>query len=61
MTIRFSPIRLRTTDLELIGSRRLSPHEVCQLTQVEDGQAQYIARREFRIDEIVSLYQFEPA
>lgn len=52
-----SPLQMRVSDLETISSRRLLPFEVARLTQLESLQADRIAQREFRIDEIVSLYQ----
>ena len=52
-----SPLQMRVSDLETISSRRLLPFEVARLTQSESLQADRIAQREFRIDEIVSLYQ----
>jgi hypothetical protein len=52
----FSPIQLRTADLEFISSRRLSPHEVARLIRLEPSQVHHIVRREFRIDEIQSHF-----
>ena len=52
----YLPVRLRKADLEIISSRQLLPHEVCPLIQVAPQQVEYIARREFHIDEIRSLY-----
>jgi hypothetical protein len=57
----YSPIQLNATNLEIVSSRRLLPSEVARLTQLESLQADRIARREFRIYEIVSLYQAELA
>jgi len=41
-------IRLRIADLDIISSRKLSPHEVAQPIRLESSQVCRIARREFR-------------
>jgi hypothetical protein len=57
----FMPVQLRAGDLEIVSSARLSPFEVARLTQLESLQVDRIARREFRIDEIVLLYRSDLA
>ncbi len=61
MTETFAPIRLRIADLDIISSRKLSPHEVAQPIRLESSQVCRIARREFRIDEIALLYRSDLA
>jgi len=59
MTATYTPVRLRLADFETVSSRPLSQREVCPPIQVSPEQVEYIARREFRIDEIQSLFRAE--
>jgi uncharacterized protein YfkK (UPF0435 family) len=56
-----TPVLIRASELEFISSARFSPSEVAHLSQSELGQVRYIARREYRIEELRSLYQSVPA
>jgi hypothetical protein len=54
-------LTLRVADLKIISSRRLSPRQAARPIQLESSQVRHIARREFRIDEIVWLYRSDLA
>jgi hypothetical protein len=49
-----APVCIRTSELMLVSSASFLPNEVAHLDQSEIDQIRYIARREYRIEELQS-------